>query len=438
MRIRWIGVGMLVLLLALMAACQSAVISGPQGSDGVRGEGTGMENGDEQGKKAFQPYEAEPPEGWSEAHARFVMSLYEQILAESADDDNVFISPLSIAMALTMTYNGARGETEAAMSEALHLSGFERAEVNQFYRSLMEGIGHGDDGVEAEIANSLWIRQGLPIKPSFVDDAKTWYRADVSELDFDDDGAADQINRWVKAKTRDKIDQIVGAPIEADTIMYLLNAIYFFGQWKDPFDPDLTTEQTFYGIDGEYSHPFMFADGAYRYREDELAQMISLPYGDDRYSMEVLLPKPGRTLDELHDQLTPQDWEEWMTDMTKRKGSVYLPKFRLKYELDLKEVLSALGMGIAFEEQEADFSGMMDAVNRNVFIKKVKHKTYIDVHEEGTEAAAVTSVEAGVTSASPPSERFEMKVDRPFVLAIVDRRTGSFLFLGSIGAPKLP
>lgn len=427
-------------LLLFTAACQSATFdAAPEGMALNPKETLEPEEKQDDRLKA-EPFQADPPAGWGKAHQPFVMSLYEQVVQQQAEDENIFISPFSIAMALAMAYNGAEDETYSAMRDALKWNDFSEDEINAYFRTLLEGTGQAGDGVEAEIANSMWIRQGVPIRESFIERMQTWYHAEVHELDFNEESAAERINRWVQEKTKDTIDRIVEGPLDADTILFLINAIYFKGDWKKPFDPDETHEDTFYGVNGEYHHPFMVNRGRFLYREDKRSQMVALPYGDGRYSMIVLLPKPGHTWHDLHGLFTPEAWEKWMEELAVRPGTIELPKFRLEYDLDLNEVLDALGMGVIFDENQARFSRMVDLAigqGKNAYIKKVRHKTFIDVHEEGTEASAVTSIEAGATAASPPEEPFAMKVDRPFMIVIMDNRTDTFWFVGSIGAPKL-
>lgn len=364
-----------------------------------------------------------------DANNGFGFHLYsELILAEP--DVNLLISPSSIITALAMTYNGADGETREAMANALKLGEMSMDEVNRAFANLLTILQNPDPEVELAVANSLWAREGVDFYEEFLECNREFYNAEVAELDFDNAGAADVINRWVKEQTRDKIDGIVEPPINPETILFLINAIYFNGDWSVPFDPDNTTDVEFSSSDGSKSeHPLMFRNDDFRYYENDLFQAVSLPYGkNERVSMYVLLPVEEKGLEQLYAELNNANWNSWVNSFRTMEGELGLPRFRFEYETSLNDALKALGMGIAFDENAADFSGMRPTPP-SLFISEVKHKAFIDVNEEGTEAAAVTSVEVGVT-AMP--ETFSMIVDRPFFFAVADDMTGTILFMGSV------
>ncbi|WP_434222969.1 serpin family protein [Limnospira platensis CENA597] len=219
--------------------------------------------------------------------------------------------------------------------------------------------------------------------------------------------------------------------------MYLINAIYFKGMWSEPFDKELTQEQPFTLIDGSTKlHPLMFQFGNYLYLENSDFQGISLPYGDDaRFSLYVFLPRENVSLDRFYTQLNATQWEEWIKQMRSRPGSIQLPRFKLEYEVGLNDSLKSMGMDIAFDPNQADFSNLTS--DNNVRISEVKHKTFVEVNEEGTEAAAVTSVTVVTESTPSIPEPFSMVVNRPFFLAIRDNQTRTILFMGSIVNPGL-
>ncbi|MEQ8381862.1 MAG: serpin family protein [Coleofasciculus sp. A1-SPW-01] len=366
-----------------------------------------------------------------EANTKFGFKLFSEILQQDSNK-NVFISPTSIAIALAMTYNGASGETQAAMANALELQGMSLSEVNQANEALKTTLENADSDIQLSIANSLWGRQDISFKPDFRQRNQEFYEAQVTDLDFANPEAKRIINNWVKENTNGKIPQII-SEIKPDDILFLINAIYFKGNWMEKFDKDKTVNRPFYLADGtQKQHPMMSQSGEYQYYEDDSVQAISLPYGKGRLSFYVFLPRETVSLDTFEQQLTPENWQQWMNQFRKRDGSIVLPRFKLEYEIQLNEALKALGMDVAFDRR-ADFSNMTEA---DVLINQVKHKTFVEVNEEGTEAAAATSVGMVLTSAAIPQTPFEMVVDRPFFCAIRDNQTGTILFMGSIREPK--
>ena len=357
-------------------------------------------------------------------------------LQTTDDADNIFISPSSILTALAMTYNGAEGETRSAMEAALQLEGMSRKDVNEAFADLLTILQNPDPDVELAVANSLWSRKGIEFNKDFIERSREYFKAEIESLDFDHPGSADIINSWVKEQTRNTIEKIVEPPINPDTILFLINAIYFKGEWSEQFDPEQTREIPFTLPDGSITeHPVMMQKNDYRYLESDLFQAVSLPYGqNERISMYIFLPAEDVGLDGLYKELDAETWTVWTGSFTSREGEVGLPRFKFEYETSLNETLKALGMENAFDENIADFSGMHPIPPR-LYISEVKHKSFIDVNEEGTEAAAVTSVEVEVTSA-PETEPFRIIVDRPFFFAIADSMTGSILFMGSVTDPR--
>jgi serine protease inhibitor len=366
-----------------------------------------------------------------EANTKFGFKLFSEILQENSNN-NVFISPTSIAIALAMTYNGASGETQAAMANALELQGMSLSEVNQANEALKTTLENADSDIQLSIANSLWAKQDISFKPEFLRRNQEFYDTQVTNLDFANPEAKRVINNWVKENTNGKIPQII-SEIQPDDILFLINAIYFKGNWADKFDKEQTVERPFYLADGtQKQHPMMSQLGEYQYYEDDSVQAISLPYGKGRLSFYIFLPRETVSLDTFEQQLTPENWQQWMNLFGKRDGSIVLPRFKLEYEIQLNEALKVLGMDVAFDRR-ADFSNMTE---EDVLINQVKHKTFVEVNEEGTEAAAATSIGMVLTSAAIPQTTFEMVVDRPFFCAIRDNQTGTILFMGSIREPK--
>jgi len=370
-----------------------------------------------------------------ESDNRFGLKLFREITKH--DTENVFISPLSISMALGMTYNGAEGTTKEAMKNVLELSGLTEQEINESYRNLINLLTQLDPKVIFEIANSIWCREGFPVKEEFVNLNETYFDAEVAALDFSKPDATETINGWVDNKTHGKITDILSPPIDPMTVMFLINAIYFKGAWTYEFDEEDTQEDWFTLPDGSQVRcDMMRQENEFSYFENDLFQAIDLPYGNEKFSMIVFLPKPDINLDSLISELNQENWENWLGSFANDSGKLYFPKFTLEYKITLNDVLTALGMGIAFDSEQADFSGIADLTQLfgNLYISKVLHKTFIEVNEEGTEAAAITVVEIGITSIGPPSG-FIMRVDRPFVLAIRENHSQTILFIGKIVEP---
>jgi len=366
------------------------------------------------------------------ANTRFGFKLFAQALKADAGK-NVFISPSSVAIALLMTYNGAKGETQQAMAKALELQGLSLADVNQSNAALISGMQKADPAVEVAIANSLWAQKNGGFERGFLQRNQQFYKAQITELDFRQPQAASQINAWVKQQTRGKISQIVDQ-VQPNLVLLLLNAVYFKGKWSHAFDQASTVDRPFTLANGtRKQHPTMAQTGEYDYYETAKFQAVSLPYGEGRFSLYLFLPKAKSNLSSFYQDLTAANWDQWMNEFQNRPGSIQIPKFKLEYDLNLNNALKTLGMGIAFEGGQADFSGMSQG---KLAIDQVRHKTFVEVNEVGTEATAATSVEMIVTSTQFPPTPFKLVADRPFFYAIRDNETGSLLFLGSMMNPQ--
>ena len=363
----------------------------------------------------------------------FAFGLFAQVISEDYGE-NVVLSPLSAKLALAMAYNGASGETEEAMAGVLDLEDMSLEEVNEQLGNLMLSLEQADEDVLLEIANSMWANQDYALNQEFVERCRESYGAEVANLDFSDPESPATINAWVKEMTHDKIEEIVG-DLYPELALILINAVYFNGKWEVPFEASNTEDGDFNLLDGgTVNVPMMHRWGEFSYYEDEGLQMVSLPYGEEsggRMSMYVVLPREGRDYDEFLDTLSEADWEEWMDMFADREGELVLPRFKVEYEKELSDALKAMGMEPAFQ---GGFEDMLD--DGDARISKVLQKTYIDVNEEGTEAAAATSVEMEATAAMPEEEPFEMIVNRPFFFSIRDNQTGAILFMGSIVDPS--
>jgi serine protease inhibitor len=364
---------------------------------------------------------------------QFGFKLFKEIVP-AEKDKNVFISPLSISMALGMTYNGADGSTKEAMETTLELSGLTIQEVNESYKSMIKILKGLDPKVKFQIANSIWYRQDWTFEKEFLSLCNTYFNAKLSGLDFSDPNASGKVmNGWVDKNTNGKIKEIID-PDEIDqyTMMFLINAIYFKGTWTYEFDEKLTSDDWFMKSDAvKKPCKMMKQKGDFQYLETDDFQAIDLPYGNGKFSMTIFLPKPDKTVDWLITELSPGKWGDWIDAFHKVEVTLYLPKFKLEYGLTLNDVLKALGMGIAFDIREANFSKMRK--QGDLYIDKVKHKTFVEVDEEGTEAAAATSVQMALKGAPG----FVIRVDRPFVFVIRENSSQTILFIGKIVEPTL-
>jgi serpin B len=369
--------------------------------------------------------------GLIEADNAFALKLFKEINAQQPDN-NLFISPLSVAMALGMTYNGADGETQAAMQQALELEGMSVQHVNEAYRDLIDLLFELDPLVQFDLANSIWYRENITFEQAFLDVNRDYFDATVSGLDFSLPSAPNTINAWVRENTGGKIEEIVASPIPLGVVMYLINAVYFKGTWTYQFDRDLTQDAPFTLLTGNAQAVEMMSyagEADLSYTTTDLFEAVDLPYGGQAFTMTVLLPREGVHVDAVVDALDSESWNSWMSGLAETSAIVSMPKFTLEYEIELKDVLEALGMGVAFTGA-ANFSKMRP--ENDLFISKVTHKTFVDVYEEGTEAAAATSVEIGLTCACGP---FEFRVDRPYVFAIREKHSGTIIFMGKIVDP---
>jgi serine protease inhibitor len=366
-------------------------------------------------------------------------------LANGQPDSNVFISPLSVSMALGMTMNGAAGQTLEDMLATLGFPGYSIESADQCYRDLIDFLVDRDPAVTLEIANSIWARQGIPFEQPFLDACGTYFDATARTLDFTRDDAADTINAWVKEKTHDKIDGIVLNPIPDETWMILLNAVYFLADWKYQFDPANTRDEWFHPRSGGQAKCRMMSRPAFppspywpdTYCEysvvlDDRFQAVDLPYGDSLFSMTVVLPRGGWNVDSVVAWLSPEDWNALTGSFHTCNGVLRMPRLEIEYEAILNQVLESLGMGIAFSGL-ADFSKMCRV--DQLCITNVRHKAYVRVDEVGTEAAAVTAVEVGPTSVPPECSEFLMQVDHPYVFVIRENSSNAILFVGKIVDP---
>ena len=360
------------------------------------------------------------------ANNRFAFDLLAQ--ANQAND-NLFLSPLSASMALGMTMNGAAGETWNQMRDVLGFGSLGQEEINASYKSLLALLVGLDPTVNMAIGNSVWTRRGFPVEPNFLDAVREAFGAEVAELDFASTSASERINEWVKDATHGRIEDIVPGVIPEEVVMYLLNAIYFKGSWTFRFDPSETRTEPFHLDDGSTrAVPLMTLERTLPYHENSRFQAVELPYGGRAFAMTVLLPGQGVSVDTLAASLDAGEWEDVADGFRDTKVELFLPRFRMSYERILNDGLAALGMVDAFDPGRADLTRLSPV--EFLFISEVKQKSWVDVNEEGTEAAAATSAVVEVTSGIPV-----VRADRPFLFFIRERLSGTILFAGKFASP---
>jgi serpin B len=358
------------------------------------------------------------------ANTDFAFRLYKQ-LNQADGQGNIFFSPASISLALAMTYNGAAGETQRAMADTMGIHALELNALNGANAALLSILRNPDPKVIIGMANSLWAANHASLKDDFVQRNNEFYDADVTRLDFSKPEATETINAWVAEKTNDRIQKLL-KPLPASTPLVLVNALYFNGSWTTSFDKEKTRDANFQLEDGSTKTvPMMYLSKKLASYAGDDFTAVRLPYGEDRLSMYVFVPEMG--MEAFSAKLTPDNWDLWLNSFSEQEVDVYLPKFKAEFKLDLKETLTDMGMGVAFTA-DADFSGMTPG--GGWWISQVVHQANIEVHEEGTEAAAATAV---VMNESMP---FTLRADRPFFIAIRDDLTGSILFMGAINDPQ--
>ena len=365
-----------------------------------------------------------------ESDNAFGINLFRTVLANEEAEKNIMISPLSVSLALSMTYNGAEGETKLAMEQVMEMTGLSLEEINQLNKQLVDALLAHDPQVILEIANSIWYRNDFTILPDFISRNENYYNAAVRALDFSDPATIDVINDWVSEKTHEKIDKIV-EQITPDSFMFLINAIYFKGAWRYEFDKKATVDGPFF-LNGEQSVevPMMKMEVDANMLQNDLFTALELPYGKGNWSMFLFVPNYDKEIKDVVESFTTQNWNVWMNGFTEMKDvSVNLPKFKFAYEISLKEALMGMGMEVAFTNA-ADFSGILEG--GQLLINDVKHKTFIEVDEEGTEAAAVTSVEINLTSIGN-----YFSANKPFLYAIAEKSSGTILFVGRVMNPAV-
>lgn len=362
---------------------------------------------------------------------QFAIEFFANVFNEEAAelDKNFMISPLSLSMALAMTWNGADGETKAVMQKVLKLDGYTDQEVNEYYEKLREALLKTDPSTKLAIANSIWTNKNIKIKDDFIRLNNEYFNSTVESVDFSDANSVKLMNKWAADNTNNLITHVLDKT-NPNALMYLMNALYFKGIWTSEFNSRNTSSKPFYSEDGQTKNvDMMHQKSSFNYNENQTMQIVELPYGNQAFSMIVLLPKEGNKLADVTQELqNSNSWGNLVSGLRSTQVDLYLPKFKTGYSRVLNDVLEKMGMGIAFEPGAADFSRMTDA---DAFISFVEQFTYINTDEVGTEAAAVTVVGIEPTSYQP-DRTATFNANRPFIYIIRENSTGSILFMGAV------
>jgi serpin B len=359
----------------------------------------------------------------------FTLKLFKANAGTIANNQNLIISPLSVSFAIGMTSNGANGQTLTDIRKTMEFDAFTEDQVNSYYHNLITNLPDLDPNTTLKIANSIWYADNFTPLPAFLKTNTDFYNAEVKALDFSNKTAsANTINSWVNAQTNNKIPKIIDQ-IADGARMYLINAIYFKSTWKTRFDAAKTYKAPFRLADNStVQADFMTNNGIdLKSAYDNGTNVVELPYSNSKYSMVIIMPDKDVKTFAL--SLDSTKWNFLMGNLTATKSDITIPKFKFSYNITLNDILKSLGMSIAFSDL-ADFS-RINAVG-GLAISELKHKAYIDVNEDGTEAAAVTSV--GIVNTSAPVTNI---FNKPFIFAIREMKTGLILFEGIVNNPTL-
>jgi len=365
-----------------------------------------------------------------ESGNEFAFDIFRLILENAEESTNVIISPLSISYALSMTLNGADGATRDAMLEALRVTGLTPEEINRPFKELTDALLSVDKRVLMSIANSVWTENDFAVKKSFIDILTTFYDAESKSFDIDDPTAPDKINAWIEDKTNGLIQKMVDR-LNDNTVMLLINAIYFKGKWKLQFDPDDTSEKPFFKPSGSQELVQMMKQKEdFQVYDGDGFILAEFPYGQGNFVMDIILPDTKTGTNGLLPAVTGTAFAGWTSQMGEREVNVSLPRFKYGFKKTLKEILTDMGMGIAFTEF-ADFTNI--AETPPLLINEVTHQAFIETNEEGTEAAAATIVDIGTTS-MPPAP-LEFNADHSFLYIIREIKTNAIIFMGRVADP---
>ncbi|GHB52897.1 serpin family protein [Persicitalea jodogahamensis] len=383
------------------------------------------------GNDGVTPEPGQPVQVSADIAARttdFAFDFFKKFQATQPANENIFVSPLSLHMALGMLLNGAEGETAQQISKSLKMEGVSQADLNQAYQALLEGLPKADPKVQLGLANSVWYRNTFKVEDNFLNVLRQSFDAEVAGLNFDDPNAKDKINAWASDKTNGKIKKVIDQ-IKPSDVLFLMNALYFKGDWQIQFDPNKTSDAPFLlADDGEKTVKMMRVKEKFKVTQRNDFAAVQLPYAAGNFNLTLLIPGPNSQVDKVIEGLSASTWNELQTAMREQQVTVGLPRFTLEYDAKLNDVLQTMGMARAFSNQ-AELGKINPTAD--LFVSLVKQNTYLGIDEKGTEAAAVTTVGVGLTSV--PVEPYV--ADHPFVLIISEKTSNTILFMGKIMNP---
>jgi serine protease inhibitor len=407
------------LALAALAACGGGVSSPDAGDPGEKGPA----------RTALPRALTSAERDVLSASNGFSFSLWKTI-NQAQRDSNVFVSPLSASFALGLILNGASGKTYDEMRTALQFGTASLASIDSGYKSLIALLTTLDPSTKMQIANAIFYKTGFPFNQTFLDDATKWFDAEVKGRNFSDvQGTLSAVNGWANTKTNGRIPKVL-EEVKDNDIMYLLNAIYFKGTWRDKFDATKTIDAPFHpATGGDQPAKLMSRQAKMAYAETPAYQAVDLPYGDSSFTMTVLLPKTGNSVESIASSLTAESWQALTSNFHSQEVALWLPKITFSWKRKLIDDMKALGMRAAFVPDGADFTRLSSATGTHIYISLLQQNTFVAIDEEGTEAAAVTIGGATVTSLPVV---MQMRVDRPYIFVIRERLSGTVLFMGKI------
>ena len=358
---------------------------------------------------------------------QFALEFYSELITQSDDNDNIFFSPVSISTAFAILYEGAEGNTSSEMQK---IFGFEEDESKrrEGFASMQQSLNPQDKQYNLRLANALWLDKGFIPLPEYTNTAEKYYDSNAESLDFSSGNAVDAINNWTSEKTEGKIEKLF-ENLDSGTRMVITNAIYFKGTWVHQFDPERTRDRQFWLNEEEsVMVPTMDLPRTHLnyFREQDGTQILEIPYKGEDISMLILLPERIGGLGEIEKSLTPEKIFQWRSNLKNTHIAVSLPKFTMETDYNLKKLLFEMGLADVFSPADADLTGISDA--KGLFVGQAIHKAFVDVNEEGTEAAAATGV-------AMLQSGFSFRANHPFLFAIQDNNTDQILFMGRVMDP---
>ena len=353
-------------------------------------------------------------------------------LTKSQENENILISPTSIALSLSMLYNGATGNTQREIAQGLTLKNVSANTLNRANQTLHHDLNNHEIYSRLIVTNSLWAREGFSFRYQFRKNSRSYYQAKITNLDFSSAEARGIMNRWVREKTQGQVRKIMDST-QADDVLFLINTASFQGLWKIGFDSNLTEDKPFYLKDQSVkTYPFMSRQGTYNYLETPQLQAVEVPYGDGRFSLYLFLPKPESNLPQIVEEITAKKLPKLLSKFRKSQGLLALPRFQLNDEVDLTKPLKKLGFSTMFDPEKAEFSQLSSDAT---YINGMKHQTILVINEQGVTPPPENDLLIKKASVDTSTEEFALTINRPFLSIIRDNNTGNILFMGMIFEP---